>query len=215
MKLKARWKAVIVITVLIILISLIAVRIRKNIRDIYREYSYSSVKSFIYENVNVTTDRIVLDKDRFGDLITVEKAENGKISHLSPNVNAVNVISNQVAVECQKDLLKESPVLSIPYGAFTGSPLLSDKGRLVEVPLTVNYTVKSDFREYLQSIGINVVRYALYLEVTTTADIAIPYNQYQADFVTYVLICENVFSTDIPDTYISSKEDLQYLDLLP
>ena len=217
MKKNKKKKYLIVITVaLIFLIGIIAgFRIRKNVREIYREYSYNAVKSNIYERINVTTDKIVVEQSD-EPLIEVKTDEKGLITHISPNVNEVNVLSNLVAVECQKDLIEEDRiVLEIPYGAFSGSPLLADKGRKIKVPLTVDYTVKSDFRPFIQSVGINVIRYALYLEVTTTAKISIPQNDEVAEFKTYVLVCENVFSTNIPDTYISSKEDLQYLDLLP
>ncbi|MBQ7652797.1 MAG: hypothetical protein IJS93_00285 [Clostridia bacterium] len=210
----------IIILSLLILFSLFSVaagiKIRKNVREIYREYSYAAVKSRIYRSINVTTDKIVVQNSDSAPLVKVEKDENGLVTHITPAVNEVNVLSNLVAVECQKDLLNERSVaLEIPYGAFSGSPLLADKGRTVTVPIKVEYAVKSDFRPIIQSVGINVIRYALYLEVTTEAKIAIPENEEIAEFKTYVLVSENVFSTNIPDTYISSKEDLQYIDLLP
>ena len=206
-------------TLLVILATSIVtfgVKIKKNIRDLYREYSYAMVKSQVYEIINVTTDRIVVDEGNFGELVEITKEDNGKVSLIKPNVNAVNVLSNLVAVECQNDLSEYTQTsITIPFGAFSGSPLLADKGRDVTIPLKVEYTVRSDFKEYLEHIGINVVRYAIYLQVTTTGIITLPQNEYEAVFDTYILVTENVFSTDIPDTYISSKDDLQYLDLLP
>ena len=205
------------VTAIILAITVLCgVKIKKNVREIYREYSYSTVKSHVYERINVTTDKIVVQNHESEPLVAFTTDENGKVSHVRPDVNAVNILSNLIAVECQKDL-ETSPVkdISLRYGAFSGSPLLTNVGREIKIPLIVHYTVKSDFRDYLESIGINVVRYAMYLEITTQAKITLPQNEYEAEFVTYVLIGEHVFSTDIPNTYISSKEDLQYLDLLP
>lgn len=205
-----------VVVVILLLFSLFSFKISKNVKKIYIDSSIALCNKFVYNQINLTTDRIVIESESLGELVKTHKDEQGKITAIFTNVNAVNILSNQVAVECQKDLQENSPYrLKLPLGSFTGSVLLSDRGRRVNVPLTVHYTVKSDFKPLAENIGINVIRYCLYLAVTTTCDIALPYNEEKAVFTTYILVNESIFTGEIPDTYIGSQDGLEYLDLLP
>ncbi len=209
-------KFIAIIITCIILFSLLSFRISSNVKKIYINSSIALCNSFVFNQINITTDRIVVESDALGNLVDTTKDDKGKVTAIFTNVNAINILSNQVAVKCQQDLENNSPdTLTLPLGAFTGSVLLSDRGRKVKVPLTTHFTVKSDFKPLAENIGINVIRYCLYLAITTRCEITLPYNEEEAVFTTYILVNESIFAGEIPDTYIGSQDGLDYLDLLP
>lgn len=210
------YKLIAVILLCVILFSIISIRISTNVKKLYINSSISLCNEFVFNQINLTTDEIIIENEELGELVQTIEDDKGKVSAIFTNVNAVNILSNQVAVRCQKDLSENTPLsITLPLGAFTGSVLLSDRGRKVSIPLTVHYTVKSDFKPLAENIGINVIRYCLYLAVTTICNITLPYNEEEATFTTYILVNESIFAGEIPDTYIGSQDGLEYLDLLP
>lgn len=213
---RKKLKTIAVMLTCITIFSIFTLKISKNVKKIYLDSSISLCNSFVFNQINLTTDRIVVENNDLGNLVNTINDEKGKVTAIFTNVNAVNILSNQVAVQCQKDLEENSPsCLTLPLGSFTGSVLLTDRGRKVNIPLTVHFTVKSDFKPLAENIGINVIRYCLYLAVTTTCDITLPYSDEEAVFTTYILVNESIFAGEIPDTYIGSQDGLEYLDLLP
>ncbi len=207
-------KRIIIIAPVITAIILCCVFFSLNVRKVYKNASLAQVESYIYDSINVTTDLIVVS-NKNNALVNLTKDEKGLVSSLTVDTEKVNVLSNEVAVKCQADLSKSDISLIIPMGAFTGSTLLANRGRTVNIPMKVNYTVKSDFKTFGEKLGINVVRYALYLAITTKAKIVLPQNVEEAEFVTYVLVTETVFACEVPDTFIASEKGLDYIDLIP
>lgn len=208
--------AKIVIITLVIVITLVVCSyfFARKVRDVYKTASLAQVEQFIYDQINITTDRIVIS-NKNNALVELTKDDKGLVSSLSVDSEKINILSNEVAVKCQADLENADTSLVLHLGAFTGSTLLAERGRTINVPMRVNYTVKSDFKTFGEKLGINVVRYALYLAVTTRAKITLPTNTEEAVFVTYILISENVFTSEVPDTFIASEKGLDYIDLIP
>lgn len=210
-----KWvKRVIILVSLLTAIIFCCTFFTKRIKQVVRTASFAQVESYIYDSINITTDRIVVSNQN-NALVELTKDDNGLVRSLSIDTEKVNILSNEVAVKCQADLSNSDNSLILHLGAFTGSTLLANRGRTVNVPMKVNYTVKSDFKTFGEKIGINVVRYALYLAVTTRAKIVLPQNTEEAEFVTYILVTETVFTCEIPDTFVASEEGLNYLDLIP
>lgn len=211
---KRKIKIIVYLTISIIAIAFVVSFFIKNVRSVYETASLSQVKSYIYDSINITTDRIVID-NRNNSLVETTKDEKGLVSTVTIDTEKVNILSNEVAVKCQEDLKTVDQSLVLHWGAFTGFKTLAEKGRTVNIPMRVNYTVKSDFKPYAEQIGINVVRYALYLKITTQAEIVLPVTKENAEFVTYILVSESVFACDLPETFISGENGMNYLDLLP
>lgn len=186
----------------------------KNIRSVFETASVSQIKSFVYEVINESTNEIVSTKVD-NSLVETTKDTKGLVSTVSINTEKVNILSNEVAVKCQDDLKIANQSLVLHYGSFTGLKTLAEKGKTVNIPMRVNYTVKSDFKPFAEQVGINVVRYALYLKITTQAEIVLPLTKEKAEFITYILVSESVFACDLPETFISGENAMEYIDLLP
>lgn len=145
---------------------------------------------------------------------TKENTEGEVVKILIDNDN-VNNLNQDIAVSCQERLSLIEQAMIAHIGAFTDFKTLANKGRTVMIPMTVNYTVKSKVKAYSEKIGINVIRYALYLCVTTNTEIVLPIGSTPQEFVNYILITEIVFTSKVPETFIASEDGLNYLDLLP
>lgn len=211
---KKKIKLIIFLTVLATIATLPISFFVKNVRRVFETASVSQVKAFVYESINVSTNEIVVSNVD-NSLVETTKDAKGLVSTVSINTEKVNVLSNEVAVKCQDDLKVGEQSLIVHSGAFTGFKTLAEKGKTVNIPMRVNYTVKSDFKPYAEQVGINVVRYALYLKITTQAEIVLPLTKENAEFVTYILVSESVFACDLPETFISGENAMEYIDLLP
>lgn len=211
---KKSLKIIVILLSITLAIVFLASFFSRKIKETYKTASFAQVESFVYNQINITTDLIVVSNKNKA-FVELTKDEKGLVSSLSIDAENVNILSNEVAVKCQADLQKSEPSLILHLGAFTGSTLLAERGRTINIPMRVNYTVKSDFKTFGEQIGINVVRYSLYLAVTTRAKITLPSNTQEAEFITYVLVSEVVFTCEVPDTFIASEKGLDYLDLIP
>lgn len=185
-----------------------------NVKKVYETLSASQIKSYIYQTVNSTAKELISQRTGISMISTKENAEGEVVKILIDNDN-VNNLNQDIAVSCRDSLSLIEQSMVVHIGAFTDFKTLADKGRTVMIPMTVNYTVNSKVKAYSEKIGINVIRYALYLCVTTEAEIVLPIGSTPQEFVNYILITEIVFTSKVPETFIASEDGLNYLDLLP
>lgn len=203
------WFMAILSTILFVFCHLV-----NNVKKVYESVSVSQIKSYIYQTVNLTAEKLI-DERKGTTMLSTKQNADGEVVSILIDTDNVNDLSNDIAVKCQQDLSVIEQSLIVHIGAFTGFRTLVDKGRSIMIPMTVNYFVKSDLKAYSEKIGINVIRYALYLRVTTDADIVLPMGGTPQQFINYILIAEIVFTSEVPDTFIASDDGLGYLDLLP
>ncbi len=185
-----------------------------NVKKVYESLSTSQIKSYVYQTVNSTAKELINQRKGISMISTKENTEGEVVKILIDNDN-VNNLNQDIAVSCQERLSLIEQAMIAHIGAFTDFKTLANKGRTVMIPMTVNYTVKSKVKAYSEKIGINVIRYALYLCVTTNTEIVLPIGSTPQEFVNYILITEIVFTSKVPETFIASEDGLNYLDLLP
>ena len=129
---------------------------------------------------------------------------------------AMNRLAGQCNTRCQMDLAPfERPVLSLPAGALTGSAYLADKGKTVTYRMQVSYEISTTYTAASYAVGINQIRYAVYLLVHAKAHVTIPTIVPSVEYTYYVPVCEMQYGADVPNVYVASEKGTNYLDLIP
>ena len=132
------------------------------------------------------------------------------------NTERCAILAGQIADACARDLANYATMtITIPLGAMLGSTTWADRGKKTTYTMAVAYATTCDYHICHEEVGINQVRYALYMQITTQAHITIPHQIEDVRYVYYLPVCERVYSGQVPNVYVNGDNATNYLDLLP
>jgi sporulation protein YunB len=141
----------------------------------------------------------------YDDLISFEKAENGKISALKTNILTVNRLKSKLSVVILNKLSGMADInLYIPVGNLLNGEFLSGRGPRIEVILIPVGSVVTDIRNVFSSAGINQTRHQIMLDVQVTVSIIMPFSVETTDILTSVSIAETIIVGDVPNMYMEA-----------
>lgn len=171
----------------------------KQIFSICADYSYT----YSTESVNSAVLISLEDSIRYSDLVVVEKNSNGDIVLMTTNSLKVNSINREVA-SATSSLLKHklSNGIPVPLFAFTGISFLSGYGTKINLKTTNNVSVLCSFSSMFTAVGINQTLHSIYLNVESTVNIKVPFNNHQEKCVSQILISETILVGKVPDIYL-------------
>ena len=156
----------------IIIIAIITVKISLDaVLPIFEALCEDKAKSIatIVANEQAT---VVMSNYKYEDMFTIEKDNNGNITMVKSNINAINEIISEVAVKIQNEI--------------------DNKG---------NENVKIDLRSEFTSQGINQTLHRVYLQVVCEVSILTPFENIKSSITNQVLLVENVIVGNTPNTY--------------
>ena len=146
----------------------------------------------------------------------IETLQDNDVRHISVDAVYMNNLAAQCNTQCAKDLAcYERLAISIPRGTLFGSTYLADKGRAVTYTVSTSYELSTDYRTVCQSVGINQIRYAVYLLVQANAHITVPASIQNVQYTYCIPVCETLYSAEVPNVYVADDNGTDYLDLLP
>lgn len=158
--------------------------------------------SAVNDAVNRVIDEGNYDIDYF---ITYEKDTEGNIKAISSNMANINLLSTKILDSVIKSTDNGVLHITVPAGNLSGINLLLGKGPDIPVDIIMLTSSKVDFKNEIESTGINQTKYQLYLEITMDIDVLIPWGTESATTVTEVLISDTVIVGDVPSTYLDRK----------
>jgi len=135
--------------------------------------------------------------------VSLEKDDSGNITAVSANMARINTLSSEVLQEVIASTNSGLQDLSIPLGNLLGSNLLLGRGPNVPVKIIMLTSSYADFRNELESAGINQVKLQIILEVRVQIDVLLPWEVQSTEVVSEVLIAETVLVGKVPDTYLN------------
>lgn len=211
----ARLRKFIFIAVVVAVVIAVSVLITQSFRKQLYTSSASLVQQQAQQAINRCVDGLLNDVDKTKYVNTTSDAD-GRILSIQLDTHELAKLSAALSVRMTDSLRPiENLTLSLPRGAFLGSGYLADKGRKIDFDVTTTYNVRCSYSVYHKEIGINQVRYAIYMHIVTDADILVPIEAQSRVFNDYFPVCELIYAGTVPDTYIGGEEGLEYLDLLP
>lgn len=169
--------------------------------------SNSQVKVYANKSMNYAITEAMNQNVTYDDLIHIVTDSSGKISMLQANSIQINNLSKLIGRVTMVKLneLTKNPVL-IPLGAFSGITIISGMGPKVAMETYPYGDVSCRFLSQFFSAGINQTQHKIYMSISCTINVVLPFRTLRVNASSDVLLCESVIIGDIPDTFFSIKD---------
>jgi len=138
--------------------------------------------------------------------VTLQKDDVGNITAISANMARINTLSSEILQEVIAATNNGLEDIEIPLGNLLGSNLLLGRGPNVPVKIIMLTSSYADFRNEIESAGINQVKHQIILEVRVQIDVMLPWEVKSTEVVSEVLIAETVLVGKVPDTYLNLNQ---------
>lgn len=142
---------------------------------------------------------------RYQNLIILNFDKEGKVSFMQPNTSEINRISAEAALAVQnrvKDLPQQ--VIKIPMGQILGLKMLSGLGPEIPVRVQPIGVVTSFIEDSFDVAGINQIRHRIFVTVTATIKMVVPFVNRQVRISSKVPLVEAVVMGEVPNIYVGS-----------
>src|SRR5690625_1800567 len=221
-----------IIFLLIIMLSfyLIDRGLKPTLMDIANEKTIEFATRTINSAVK-STERISFD-----DLVDIQMDNNGNVSTLGWNSEAVNRAlrtateraeyflygmnkGEQIDVDDPDlqpiefgdsvgDLASKDPtVVEIPLGQATGNTVLANLGPKIPVHFEIVGSLESDVVHEVKEFGVNAALFEIYIPVTVNMQIVIPFSTTTTEISTNVFVDSRVIMGDVPEFYSDGESD--------
>lgn len=211
---KVRKKLLKFLAFLLVVLMLLILFMINFVNPIIKETGESKIKESNNYVVNDAIASAMRGTVTYDDLVSIVTDSSGKIVMLQANSIQINVLSRKVIEQAYSLLIERLKApLSIPLGSFSGLPILSGVGPRVKIDVLPYGSVGCMFLSKFESAGINQTVHKIYLEVTSSITIVLPYNKVSVDNVSEVLICESLIIGEIPHTYLMAEEKGDLLNM--
>lgn len=161
-----------------------------------------SAQTVLVINQAVTTS--FQDTDVFGDLISIQRDNDGNIILLTANSLQANKLARQMAIVSQQrldQLAKEQ--IEVPFGTISGIPLFSEMGPEITITVTPIGAVNCTFTSTFESVGINQTLHRMFIQVECKMDLIIPQMHHTMECVVPILVSESIIIGKVPQTYLN------------
>lgn len=141
----------------------------------------------------------------YQDFIDVEYATDNTVSSITADAIELNNFARELStvIQIYLDKVVEHSI-GVPLGTFTGITALSGIGPKVTINIVPIGSVITSFSSSFESAGINQTKHSLYIDANITISVILPLTTKHVDFVTQVLICENIIVGKVPEFYFSA-----------
>lgn len=175
------------------------------------------VRAEVINIINYSNEVIQALNLFYEDYFTVHyKDDKGKVDHITANTGLVNQVNMIIQTEIQNRLNNLRRMkLSLPFGVFTGSTVLSAFGSEIFINARVIGNCYTVLSSEFKTVGINQTLHRLQINCYVEINMLIPTRSVAADVTNEILIAENVIVGDVPSTYLGENTTTDYLDLLP
>lgn len=179
------------------LISLLEFRLR----PVVEQLAARQVNNHVTARLNAALSQLVTEN---GDLVEIQRGEDGEILAVSGNMERINQIRGQV-VQTALDTVAAIDVhtLGVPLGSLFDFDLLWAKGPVIEVHSLVAGTVSTRVRSEFQSAGINQTLHRVLLDVEVPLTVLLPGSRGHTTAQITVCAAETVIVGKVPQTYLN------------
>ncbi|MDR0855727.1 MAG: sporulation protein YunB [Christensenellaceae bacterium] len=178
-----------------------------------RSICKAEAERIVRNEVSVAMLRIRTQPAFQSEFTEYERNQDGEIVLVKAVSGAVNSALVLTQTEMQKAGASiEKRTIKVKTGAFTGSALLSEKGKDVDVNMRVAGYSDISLKSSFAPSGINNTLHRLYLTVKVTVEVLIPLKTERAEVTVSFVVSENVIAGRVPQTYVSGYSDQQMAD---
>lgn len=171
------------------------------------EVSRAQVDSIATTVISDGIYNVMLEKGyKYEDFVDVKHSQTNEIVSISANSVALNKFARELSTETQIQL--DTVIdhgIAVPLGTFTGINALSALGPKININIMPIGSVITSFSSQFESVGINQVRHSIFIDVNVTISVILPLGSQNIDFITQVLICENIIIGKVPEVYFNGS----------
>ncbi len=185
----------------LILLAALLGSLNARLRPVLLEVALSKTSNCITAAIDGAVAEQALE---YGDLVTLERGENGDILALTSNMARANLLRAELleaALTALEDL--ESEDIQIPWGVISGWDILSVLGSGVTVRVVYTGTASAEFENTFTEAGINQTRHQIFFALEADVLILLPGRQVHSTVTTQVCVAETVLVGEVPDTFLS------------
>ncbi|MCL2621576.1 MAG: sporulation protein YunB [Firmicutes bacterium] len=208
---KKKWltvkrKFIILLAILIAVIFAVAQYFEKHVNPIIIMHSSSRINQIAMRAVNSAVQNIVPTLFFYDSLVDISKDINGKITSITVNQAHVNQLGGEMVRHTQKELeFLSSNGINIPLGTFTGIPLLTGRGPIVNLRTLPIGSISASFASTFTTAGINQTRHQIKLIIHCTLTLILPTYSQRFEKAVEVLITESIIVGEVPNIYLNGN----------
>lgn len=136
------------------------------------------------------------------DLLTVDKAQDGKICAVRADMVTVSVLKSRLDAVMAKLLSDGKPItVRIPLGSLTRSALLYGRGFPVKVRLYPTGSGGTRMTGSFTSAGINQTLHRVAFEASASVRVVYPFHSTERRVASEIVIAETLLLGDVPNAY--------------
>lgn len=195
---------VVVVILLIVGILWLITDASKFMKDIATSMALSDARDAVTTVVNEKiNEKMSVGKYDYDYFVTLQKDESGDITAISANMTRINSLASEILREVISSTTNGEIDIGIPIGNLMGSNILLGRGPNIPVKVIMLTSSYADFRNEINSAGINQIRHQIILELTVEVDVLMPWHVESANVKSEVLIAETIIVGSVPDTYLN------------
>lgn len=192
------------LTVAVLLAASIITLLEAKLRPVMMEVAAAQAQNTMTAVIEQTiTADLSARQVSYGDLVTIQRDEQGAIIALTTDMAQMNLLRAQLTASILEALTEvDVSTIQVPLGSlFDLEPLWAKGPALKAKSMTVG-TVQAEFDSQLTSAGVNQTLHRIWLEVSVPMTLLLPGGEVETALHTRLCVAETVIVGRVPDTYL-------------
>lgn len=174
------------------------------------------VSPLLIKNIKISAQKNLLDAMNYSitktansdfvynKMITITYDNDGTVNLIQTNMNEINKIYAVLGDNTEEYIKNYNNSFKIKMGNFTGLSILSGLGPQIKFNIDTINSVKCDFHSSFTSTGINQTLHSIYVDITVSVGVVLPFTSCEVLDTQQFLLCESVIVGKIPEVYLFS-----------
>ncbi|MDU2123468.1 MAG: sporulation protein YunB [Clostridium celatum] len=196
--------SLLIVLIIIIAFNFIIYIFGKRILPIVLNMGEVKIKSEAVKIMNEESVNIYSENFKYDDIINIEKDSDGNITMIRADTVKQNYLASQVVLKCDERLSDlEDLGVKIPLGYLTNNVMFYNMGPKITVKMQQIGNITTSYESEFQSAGINQTRHKIYLNLTTTMRVIVPFNSKEVQVTCQIPVSDTIIVGKIPETSIN------------
>ncbi|MDU7077507.1 sporulation protein YunB [uncultured Clostridium sp.] len=196
--------SLLIVLIIIIAFNFIIYIFGKRILPIVLNMGEVKIKSEAVKIMNEESVNVYSENFKYDDIINIEKDADGNITMIRSDTVKQNYLASQVVLKCDERLSElEDLGVKIPLGYLTNNVMFYNMGPKITVKMQQVGNITTSYESEFQSAGINQTRHKIYLNLTTTMRVIVPFNSKEVEVTCQIPVSDTIIVGKIPETAIN------------
>lgn len=195
-----------IVLIIIVAFNFIIYIFGKRILPIVLNIGEIKIKSEAIKIINEESVNVYSENFKYDDIINIEKDADGNITMIRADAVKQNYLASQVVLKCNERLSElEDLGVKIPLGYLTNNVMFYNMGPKITVKVQQIGSITTSYESKFESAGINQTRHKIYLNLTTTMRVVVPFNSKEIEVTCQIPVSDTIIVGKIPETAINTN----------